>query len=96
MGGDAKNVVFVKGDGGFLVLVSGIDLPDAMKRIELRLQRNGDRCTAWYRQVGGTWQEIGSTEIVLDSTVDVGITQVTQYTMSEISADFDYFRLFLK
>ena len=80
-------------DGG-LGLVGSVDLPDTLKRIELRLQRDGNQFTAWYRQVGGTWQEIGSTELSLNSTVDVGITQVTQYTSSEISADFDYFKVF--
>ena len=56
--------------------------------------QDGDQFTAWYCQASGTWQEIGSAEIILNLTVDVGIAQVTQYTPSEISADFDYFKLF--
>jgi beta-xylosidase len=94
MGGAAKNVVLVKQEEGGLNLVDFIDLPDTLKRVELRLQRNNDLYTAWYRQVGGSWQKIGSTELSLNSTVNVGITQVTQYTPSQISADFDYFRVF--
>jgi regulation of enolase protein 1 (concanavalin A-like superfamily) len=94
MGGVAKNVVFVKQEEGGLGLVNGIDLPDTLNNIELRLQRNGNQFTAWYRHAGGTWQEIGSTEIVLNQTVDVGIIQVTQYTSTTISADFDYFKIF--
>jgi regulation of enolase protein 1 (concanavalin A-like superfamily) len=69
-------------------------LSATLNRLELRLQRTGDQFSAWYREVGGTWQEIGSTELNLASTIDVGIIQVTQYTTSEISADFDYFKVF--
>jgi regulation of enolase protein 1 (concanavalin A-like superfamily) len=94
MGGDAKNGVFVTGENGGLGLVNGIDLPVTLKRVELRLQRAGNQFTAWYRQAGGAWQEIGSTQMDIDPTVDVGIAQVTQYTSSEISADFDYFKLY--
>jgi regulation of enolase protein 1 (concanavalin A-like superfamily) len=94
MGGLAKNAVFVKQEEGSLILVNGVDLPNTLESIELRLQRDGNQFTAWYRQVGGSWHEIGSTELILNPTVDVGITQVTQYTTSEISADFDYFKLF--
>jgi regulation of enolase protein 1 (concanavalin A-like superfamily) len=94
MGGIEKNAVFVKQEEGGLSLVGSIDLPATLKGIELRLKRNGDQYTAWYREVGGTWQEIGSTEIDFNPTVEVGITQVTQYTTSEISADYDYFKVF--
>jgi regulation of enolase protein 1 (concanavalin A-like superfamily) len=94
MGGEAKNAVFVKQEEGSLILVNGVDLPNTVESIELRLQRDGNQFTAWYRQAGGSWQEIGSTELILGPTVDVGITQVTQYTTSEISADFDYFKVF--
>jgi regulation of enolase protein 1 (concanavalin A-like superfamily) len=93
MGGGEKNVVFVQQDGG-LGLVGSIDLPDTLKKIELRVQRVGNQFTASYRQVGGSWQEIGSTEFDLNSMVNIGITQVTQYTSSEISADFDYLKVF--
>jgi regulation of enolase protein 1 (concanavalin A-like superfamily) len=95
MGGEAKNVVFVKQEEGSLILVNGVDLPNTVESIELRLQRDGNQFTAWYRQVGGSWHEIGSTELILNPIVDVGITQITQYTTSEISADFDYFKLFV-
>jgi regulation of enolase protein 1 (concanavalin A-like superfamily) len=94
MGGGAKNVVFCRQEYGGLGLAGSIDLSDTLTRVELRLQRQGDQFKAWYRQVGGTWYEIGSTEIFLDYTVGVGIIQVTQYTATEISADFDYFKVF--
>jgi regulation of enolase protein 1 (concanavalin A-like superfamily) len=94
MGGEEKNAVFVKQEEGGLSLVGSIDLPATLKSIELRLQRDGNQFTAWYRQAGGTWQEIGAAELNLNATVDIGITQVTQYTSSEISADFDYFKIF--
>ena len=91
--GGAKNVSFTRQEYGSLGLVGSIDMPGTMTRIELKLKRAGDQFTAWYRLVGGIWQEIGSTELSLASTVNVGITQVTQYTSSEISADFDYFKV---
>jgi hypothetical protein len=94
MGGMAKNVVFCSQEFGALGVVASVDLPDTLKRIELRLQRNGDQLTSWYREVGGTWQEIGSTKVSLSSTIDIGIAQVTQYTPSEISADFDYVKIY--
>jgi regulation of enolase protein 1 (concanavalin A-like superfamily) len=94
MGGIEKNAVFVKQEEGGLGLVGSIDLSATLNRLELRLQRTGDQFSAWYREVGGTWQEIGSTELNLASTIDVGIIQVTQYTTSEISADYDYFKVF--
>jgi regulation of enolase protein 1 (concanavalin A-like superfamily) len=95
MGGGDKNVVFVKQEDGGLGLVDGVDLPAALKRIELRLQRNVNQYTAWYREVGGVWQTIGSTELSFNPSVNVGIAQITQYTSSKISADFDYFRVFV-
>jgi regulation of enolase protein 1 (concanavalin A-like superfamily) len=95
MGGADKNVVFVMQEYGGLALVNSVDVPETMTSIELRLQREGDEFIASYRQVGGTWQVIGSTILSLNPTVDVGITQVTQYTSSAISADFDYFKLFI-
>lgn len=94
MGGEDKNVVFVKQEEGNLDFVGSIDLPESTKSIELRLRRHGDEHTAWYRLNGGAWQMIGSCEIDLMDTVQVGIVQVTQYTTSEISADFDYFKVF--
>ena len=93
MGGEAKNTVFVKQEEGSLSLVNGVDLPATQKSVELRLKRAGNQFTAWYRTSGEAWQEIGSTELTLDTTVDVGIAQITQYTSSEVSADFDYFKI---
>jgi regulation of enolase protein 1 (concanavalin A-like superfamily) len=94
MGGIEKNAVFVKQEEGALGLVGSIDLSATINRIELRLQRTGDQFSAWYRESSGTWHEIGSTELNLESIVNIGITQITQYTTSEISADFDYFKLY--
>jgi regulation of enolase protein 1 (concanavalin A-like superfamily) len=94
MGGIAKNVVFCSQEFAALGVVSSVDLPDTQKNIELRLQRKGDEFTTSYRQVGGTWQEIGSTTVSLSPTVDIGIAQVTQYTSTVISADFDYVKIY--
>ena len=94
MSGREKNVSFVKGENGGLELVNSVSLPSTLKRIELRLQRVGKQWVARYRQVGGTWQEIGTGEFSLNANVNVGITQVTQYTSSKLSADFDYFKIY--
>jgi regulation of enolase protein 1 (concanavalin A-like superfamily) len=94
MGGIAKNVVFCFQELGALGVFASVDLPDTQTSIELRLQRKGDQFTASYRQVGGTRQEIGSTAASLSSTVDIGISQVTQYTSTAISADFDYVKIY--
>jgi regulation of enolase protein 1 (concanavalin A-like superfamily) len=96
MGGESKNVAFLIQEEGALGLVNCVELPDATKRIELRIKRNGFQFTASWRQVGGAWQDAGSTKLNLNSRVDVGIVQITQYTSSEIPADFDYFRLYAK
>jgi regulation of enolase protein 1 (concanavalin A-like superfamily) len=94
MGGEDKNVVFVQQKEGNLELVDKADLPESAKRIELRLQREGNELTAWYRLAGGAWLKIGSVESDLADSVQVGLAQVTQYTTVEISADFDYLRVF--
>jgi regulation of enolase protein 1 (concanavalin A-like superfamily) len=94
MGGVAKNAVFVRQVYGALGVISAIDLPDTLMSLELRLQREGDEFKAWCRQAGGTWQDIGSTELSLASTVNIGIAQVTQYTTTTISADFDYVKVY--
>jgi regulation of enolase protein 1 (concanavalin A-like superfamily) len=94
MGGVAKNVVFCVQEFGVLGVVSALDLPDTLTSIELRMQREGNQFRAWYRQAGGTWQEVGSTERSLSSTVNIGITQINQYTTTEISSDFDYVKVY--
>jgi regulation of enolase protein 1 (concanavalin A-like superfamily) len=95
LGGGEKSLSFLEQRDGELGLVDKLELPDGLKRIELRLKREGDQFSAWCRQAGGDWQEAGSTQLDLASTVEVGITQVVA-SPSEISADFDYFRLFDK
>ena len=84
----------VWGENGGLGLAGSVDLPGTTTRLELKMQRDGDQFTTWWRQVDGTWQQIGTTELSLNQTVDVGIAQITQYTSSEISVDFDYFKIF--
>jgi cytochrome c len=94
MGGITKNVVFCGQEFGALGVIASIDMPDTQKSMELRLQRKGDQFIASYRQIGGTWQEIGSKTVSFPSTIDVGIAQVTQYTSTMISADFDYVKIY--
>jgi beta-xylosidase len=57
LGGREKKVSFLKQEGGELELVEVTeDLPPTIKRVELRIQRDGRRFTAWWREPGGAWQ----------------------------------------
>jgi beta-xylosidase len=94
MGGITKNVVFCSQENGALGVVASVDMPDTQKSMELCMQRKGDQFMASYRQTGGTWLEIGSKTISFPSTIDIGIAQVTQYTSTLISADFDYVKIY--
>jgi len=95
IGGLGKNVVFCSRspEWGDLGYIGSADLPSGQTSIELRMQRVGNQFTASYRPVGGTWQEIGSGEISLASTVDIGISEITIYTSTVKSADFDYVKI---
>jgi regulation of enolase protein 1 (concanavalin A-like superfamily) len=93
LGGEAKNVVFCLQESGALSLVTSFDLPGITSSIGLRIKRDGDEFTAWYRQQGRGWTEMGSTGIAMAPTVEVGIAQVNQYTTLEIPADFDSFNI---
>jgi hypothetical protein len=78
------------------VLINSVQLGETTKKVELRIVREGNEFTAGYRKSSRSWQDIGSTELNLGANVDVGIIQVTQYSSKEISADFDYFRVYTK
>jgi regulation of enolase protein 1 (concanavalin A-like superfamily) len=93
MGGGAKKVAFLRQKDYELYLAASYDLPDITKQMELRLVRQGDRFTAWYKQQGRSWMNLGSTDLSLDATVEVGIAQINQYNTYTISADFDYFKI---
>jgi regulation of enolase protein 1 (concanavalin A-like superfamily) len=93
MGSEIKNIAFLMQEQGDLILVESVELADATKKVELRLQRLGKQFNAWYRLSGGIWQKAGSTELAISQTIEAGIIQVTQYTSTSISSDFDYFRI---
>lgn len=94
MGGAAKNVVFVAQEISALSYVGSVDLPDTQTNIELRIQRQGFVFLASYKDADGNWQPVGNTYMALSSTVTVGIVQVTQYTSTPATADFDWVRIF--
>ncbi len=78
-------------DGEFETAAAVEEIPAAIKRIELRLQRQGNRFTASWREAGKTWQSVGTTEIELATTVQVGIAALCEFDAPDVTADFDSF-----
>ncbi len=84
-----SNVSFVKEGDGLI----GDAAPTNATRVELRVQRVGNQFTAWWREPNKAWQQMGSTELDLQSDVQVGVLQVANWDVDQINADFDYFRI---
>ena len=62
--------------------------------IALRLQRNGDNYTAWYKpETEGEWVHIGSTTITLQEPIQVGVYVGIQATTGHLTVSFDYFEV---
>ena len=80
---------------------AGIELPDynpvqGPTRIAMRLERNGDDYTAWYKpDAEGEWIYVGKTTIALQEPLQVGLyTGICQYEApGYLTTSFDYFRL---
>ena len=80
---------------------AGIDIPDynpvqGPTRIAMRLERNGDDYTAWYKpDAEGEWIYVGKTTIALQEPLQVGLfTGICQYEApGYLTTAFDYFRL---
>jgi regulation of enolase protein 1 (concanavalin A-like superfamily) len=97
IGSDAKNVSFLKQEAGTMELVkTTYNLPANIIRVELQLQRNGSRFTAWWREPGAAWQQVGETDLNLQPQTQVGNALVVDQGASQISADFDYVKITTK
>lgn len=106
LGGNGSGICFIKVSGGEPVSIAGApQIPTTAAQVDLRLQRAGKRVTAWWRDAAGgsagAWQTVGSTEIELpggpqpsaEQALRVGMLLCVGFAASEISADFDVFRL---
>jgi len=83
-------------------IAAAADIPTRAPRVELRLQKTGNRVAAWWRDASSAaWQTVGGTEIELpggpqpltQSALRAGMALCVEHGAAEISADFDYFRL---
>ncbi|MEW5718540.1 MAG: DUF1349 domain-containing protein, partial [Chloroflexota bacterium] len=94
VGGGESGIVFaVVRDGEFESLISPAQIATTAKKVELRLQREGNRFTAWWREPGKAWQNVGSAEVKLSATVQVGLAVLCELGAPDSVADFDYFRI---
>ena len=60
--------------------------------VELRVQRQGDHFTAWWREPGQTWQFEGETDLHFES-LQVGVDLIADYNAPPITVSYDYFRV---
>lgn len=106
LGGIESGICFLKVEGGEPEMIAGApQIPTTAERVDLRLQRAGNRVTAWWRDAStgsaGAWQTVGSTEIALpggpqplmERALRAGMLLCVEHGASEINADFDVFRL---
>ena len=106
LGGVESGICLLKVAGGEPESIAGApQIPTTAEQVDLRLQRVGQRVTAWWRDAAtgssGAWQVAGSTEIELpggpqplaEQALRAGMLLCVERGASEISADFDTFRL---
>ena len=94
VGSDESGIVFAAiREGEFDIIASPALVPTSAPKVELRLQRDGNRFTAWWREPGKTWQTVGSAEVKLTSAIRVGIAVLCELGAPDSVADFDYFRI---
>jgi hypothetical protein len=106
LGGIESGICFLKvakGEPESIMAAGGA--PTAAKRVELRLQKSGNRVAAWWRDpaagVPAAWQSLGDTEIELpggpqpltQSALRGGMLLCVEHGAAEISADFDYLKI---
>jgi beta-xylosidase len=106
LGAGGSGICFLKVTNGEPeVIADGNTVATEARRVELRLRSSGgDKIAAWWRDAAAgpasPWREVGSTTLRLRPTpqaglatgIRVGILLVVEGG-SEISADFDWFRL---
>jgi regulation of enolase protein 1 (concanavalin A-like superfamily) len=98
-----SGVCFLKVEnGGPEVITTAGAMPTTAGRVELRLQKTDNHIAAWWRDAaGGAWQLVGETEIELPggpqpltkSALRGGMLLCVEQGATEISADFDYWRM---
>jgi beta-xylosidase len=94
VGSDESGIVFVVIRAGeFEIITSPAQVATSARKVELRLQRDGNRFTAWWREPGKTWQTVGNAEVKLSPTAQVGIAVLCEHDAPDSVADFDYFRI---
>ena len=103
LGGIESGICFLKVEKGVPEgIAAAADIPTRAPRVELRLQKTGNRVAAWWRDASSAaWQTVGGTEIELpggpqpltQSALRAGMALCVEHGAAEISADFDYFRL---
>ncbi|MCI0475625.1 MAG: DUF1349 domain-containing protein, partial [Anaerolineales bacterium] len=94
VGGGESGIVFaVIRNGEFEAIVSPAQIATNAKKVELRLERNGNRFTAWWREPGKVWQSVGSAEVKMPSALQVGLAVLCELGAPDSVADFDYFRI---
>jgi regulation of enolase protein 1 (concanavalin A-like superfamily) len=94
VGGGESGIVFaVIREGEFETIIAPAQIATAAPKVELRIQREGNRFTAWWREPGKAWQTVGSAEVKMSPTVQVGIAVLCELVAPDSIADFDYFRI---
>lgn len=79
-------------DDGYNALVTQEKFPTEAKEVELRLRRDGNTFTAFWREAGkNSWIEVGKSEGVYPETIQAGL--IANNTAEEITAEFSYIKL---
>ena len=71
----------------------GVEIPFSGSPVFLRLQRAGDRVTAWYSEDASKWVEVSTIDFKVSGTLRVGLDLINQWQDNPIWADFDFFKL---
>ncbi len=67
--------------------------PTPTTNFELRLQRNGSRFMAWWREPGQAWDYIGGTDTAFNDELLIGLALISEYGVTQTTADYDYFHI---
>ena len=67
--------------------------PTTVTNLELKIQRNGNRFMAWWREPGEAWEYVGGTDVELNAELSVGLTLIAAGAVPQTTADYDYFHI---
>jgi regulation of enolase protein 1 (concanavalin A-like superfamily) len=95
LGGEEKNIAVLTQQDYFLGIGTSYPLPSIATHMTLWLTRKGNRFYASYQQQNRPKANFGGSfvDLTLNSAVQVGIVQISQYNTYTLSADFDYFKI---